>query len=270
MWRNAFQKWDGRGVFLLRLDYGYCVGDAGEPDLDPGSVDLERLPLARIEELLHGPPGRAGVRVLKGADRLSSLGRRRGGDGVWGALGHAAESDGVLLVARFPRVSQSLDRALRERGVWAGFAENAASGGLPPLYARFSPQEELFCLHLAYEWETGLARARATTVLADAGALMALRGIITPAHLALGLGATAGAARSYLNWMTDAGLARRAGTGFALRHPALGALFEEAIRPQGGRPMAPLPVPEALASTPAPLSEPAPPPGPRWDPSELD
>jgi len=209
---------------------------------------------------------------------MASLGRRRGGAEIWGALGHAAEFGGVLLVSRFPRVTEFLDRSLRDRGLWAGSAENTVSGEIPPLYSRFSREDERFSLHLAFEWETGQAQARATTVLSEAGALMAMRGTVSPAQLAAGLGGTAGAARSYLNWMTDAGLARRAASGFALRHPALGALFEEALRPQGGQPReVTIPAPAArlqggvaFATVPPPRSERQESSGPRWDPSELD
>jgi hypothetical protein len=280
---DSFQKWDGRGVFLLRLDWGYCVSDAGDPELDAGAVSLEHLPLHRVEELLRGPAWRAGCRVLKGADRLAALGRRRGVEEAWGALALAARADGILLVARFPRVAEVLGRSLQARGLLAGYAENDAAGELPPLYASLDPAGELFHLNLAYEWETGMARARATTVLAEAGALMARRGSTAPAELGRALGATAGAARSYLNWMTDAGLARRMAQGFALRHPALGALFQEAPRPVGGiapvesRPAVP-PVPRRPAEN--EQTVPNPPritdggrverPVPRWDPSELD
>ena len=137
-----------------------------------------------------------------------------------------APKEGIVLCARFPRTFPMVLEAVRQENLLAGWAEIETEGEVPPLYRRLNRGEASYYLHLRLEWETGVARARATSVLPEAGGLMAREGEIRPAALARGLGVTSGAARSYLVWMEEAGLCRRVPNGaYALRHAALRELF---------------------------------------------
>ncbi len=237
---ERFLAWDGRGVFILRLDYGYDV--PGHPALardaprEAGSAraagcDLALLPAGALrkscgfpEDAKRNPGGYPGARALFSAEAL--LTRRRSVSRGAGSLVPVPPGAGLLLVARFPRLLPRLVAAFERTGELAGTDENLPDGRVPPLYARMAPSDPRYPLHLRLEWESGLARARGGVVLTEAACLMAWRGELAPAELATALGVTAGAARSYLNWMADAGLARRpAPSRYALRHPALAALF---------------------------------------------
>lgn len=271
---ERFQRWDGRGVFLLRLDYGYAPADLAPTWPESPAADLARQGWLEGARDLSATDGSA-PSVLAGADRLLDLARRRTGAILWREVARIGLERGLLLWVRFPRAAAGLASALESRGLLAGSDSWEPSGQLPPLYQRLGAQEELLRLHRAHEWETGLAHARATTVLVEAAARMAQVGELAPSTLSAELGTSTGAARSYLRWMAEAGLARRTPSGYALRHPGLGRLF---LRPEEEppSPLAPPPgrVEPQEARRAAEEGEPPPrdpmPQVRRWVPDEMD
>lgn len=267
----SLQTWDGSGVFLLQLDYGYDPLEIVGVRRAGGTLDLALAALGDLDAKL-GPE----IRMITGADRFLALGRRRGGHGWLESLSSRSQ-DGILLVARFPRAAQKLASILRARGLFSGSASIEPSGEIPPLYQKVGLESEIGRLHLELEWETGLAHARGATVLCEAAGLMAVAGEGTPAQLAARLGATTGAARSYFGWMAEAGLARKTEGGYALRHPGLALLFlgakaetpTEALRSAAEVRLEPAAKPSSVRTVlaPPPAQLPA---TKRWDPSEMD
>lgn len=272
---TLLQRWDGQGVFLLQLDYGYDTVEITGNRRSRETLSLDFGPVGDLGQRLSPE-----VRVLTGADRLLGLARRRGGEN-WAELIAKPDRQGLLLVYRFPRSAPKLTQPLRTHGLFAGSATGDATGELPPLYRRVGVESELGRLHLAFEWETGLAAARGASVLNEAAGLMAAAGELSPVRLSSHLGTSSGAARSYLSWMVEAGLARRTAHGYALRHGGLAHLFGGGKEPLDIPSPAPVPAPPPSVPDAEPLSQSLPPfststnpppkPAPRrWDPSEMD
>ncbi len=234
MGMESFAEWDGRSWFVMRLDYGWDVpahpllGNHRLFPKGPGALDLELALGAWItNEINEEEPLQNGhAPVVWGAEALLDLSHRSRSN-EFSRLSRAIGSkEGTVLCARFPRTFSMVLEAVRRERLLAGWAEMETSGETPPLYKRLNHDEPSYYLHLRLEWETGVARARATSVLPEAGGLMARDGEIRPATLAKHLGVTSGAARSYLVWMEGAGLARRVPNGaYALRHHGLRELF---------------------------------------------
>lgn len=233
---ESFTQWDGRGWFLLRLDYGWDV--PGHPLLTEGGKFPER-PGAVDLGLGFGAPGdavrpnRNRLQVIWGAEAL--VARCRAISRESALTKNFAAKNGVVLCARFPRSFTLVLAAARRETPLSGWAEMQPLGEIPSIYRRLERDELARYAHLRLEWETGVAHARAASVLPEAAGLMAREGEIRPAALARRLGVTSGAARSYLVWMEEAGLCRRmAGGAYALRHPALSRLFlsEEGEKPR--------------------------------------
>jgi len=233
---ESFTQWDGRGWFLLRLDYGWDVPrhpllkEGGKFPERPGAVDLG-LGLGVPRTAVSDNGGR--LQVVWGAEAL--VARRRAISRESALTKNFPSPSGVVLCARFPRSFTMVLAAARRETPLSGWAEMEPLGEIPSIYRRLESDELARYAHLRLEWETGVAHARASSVLPEAAGLMAREGEIRPAALARRLGITSGAARSYLVWMEEAGLCRRtAGGAYALRHPALSRLFlcEEEERPR--------------------------------------
>ena len=229
---EGFAKWDGGKWFVLRLDYGWDVpehellDDFQRRPEAPGALDLG-FALSSCPNLTGAQPARLPrISVLWGGEALLDFQRRSAPTKNAPPARGSLPGDGVVICARFPRTFSRVIETVRKRGRLAGWAEMEPSGGVPPIYTRLWGNEAATLAHLRLEWETGVARARATSVIAVAGAIMAGEGEARASSLAGRLGVTSGAARSYLLWMEEAGLCRRvAGGAYVLRHPALSKLF---------------------------------------------
>ncbi len=242
---EGFTRWDGKKWFVLRLDYGWDVPEhellsevQRRPEA-PGAFDLGLGLPSSLDAAGAGAQNRPRIAVLWGGEALLDLKRRNSPAKKEQQAKDRLPGDGVVVCARFPRTFPKVIETARKWGRLAGWAEMEPAGGIPPLYARLVGDDAAIRAHLRLEWETGVAKARATSVLAVAGAMMASEGEARASGLALRLGVTSGAARSYLVWMEEAGLCRRAAGGaYLLRHPALGGLFAAASE---RRPREPLP-----------------------------
>jgi hypothetical protein len=234
-----------RGAHLFRIDYGY-------PD-----IALSRDPSARVEDLSKHPlwvlppegrsslfarPASPAVVILKNADRLLAWGRLRGKGRPLDEVCAAAASHPVLLQCRFPRHATALRRALEESGAPVTLEETPRDGSLPPIYRSLSREDPRMALHLDLEWHSAMACARGDASLEQVALFLARSGPSRVADVALGLGITSGAARSYLQWMEDVALVRREGHRFDLAHPFLRLRFTSA------------PASPPRPSSPAPLS----------------
>lgn len=240
---------------LARLDYGH------PPLKVPG---WRRLDLAWTGAPPLDQDGRPGL-LLAGAERLLGWARTREGAALWEALRRQALGAGLALQCRFPRHAWELAGRLSALGVPLDRRETPADGSIPPLYADLRGRPDLLRLHLEHEWLTAMAAARGGIALLRVADRLAA-GPRPAVALARDLSVTTGAVRSYLRWMEDAALVRRAGRTFALRHPLLATLFS---------PAAPGPAPRLRAAAPPPAAPPAPAPPPAapsrpWDPIELD
>jgi hypothetical protein len=242
---------------LARIDYGHAVAaPAGwsQEDIRWGGD----APLA----MALG----AGTWIL-GAENLLGWARTRGGGAVWDRLEAQAARGRLGLQCRFPRHARELTRLLEARRIRVEMRETPADGAVPPLYTRLGGRPDLRRLHLEHEWLTGMAAARGGIALLRIASRLA-EGPLPSGELARTLGLTSGAVRSYLAWMEDAALVRRAAGAFALRHPLLAALFSPMAFPEPEL-AATLPAPPRPAASPAGAQEP---PGRSrpWDPVELD
>lgn len=177
--------------------------------------------------------------MLRNADRLLAWGRLRGkGDGIGEVSGVAAFRP-VVLLCRFPRHAEALRRAIEGTGIPVVLQETPRDGSTPPLYRGCDPGDPKIRLHLELEWVSALAHARGNAALEQVGLLLA-SGPLRGCAVALSLGITQGAARSYLQWMEDVALVRREGRLFDFAHPLLALRFKGVPAP-GNRPRPPPP-----------------------------
>ena len=220
----------GPGACLLaRLDYGY----QGLLEVPGKSVDVRyRLPVA--DEF----KGSGGL-VVRSGDLLLSWEKVNSNDDIWKVLASAAAERSLVVECRFPRFCVQLREKLKGAGAKVIFWENDADGSVPPLYQKLNNSQMLVALHLAMEWETGLAAARGGVGLTRFAVKMAREGTLNVKDLAESTGLSPGAVRSYLGWMEGAALVRKVGHSFALRHPLLAKLFCEtggyAVEGKSGR-----------------------------------
>jgi hypothetical protein len=234
-----------KGCLVIRTDYGYPA----PPMTDCRDVDLAWEPLAQAFE--EDRPGKT-LRLFS-SEMLLAWAKTRGGADLTGKLRTLAAGAGLVLVCRFPRVARELLPLMGRRGREPHLWETPTDGRIPPLYERWESQPQLLRLHLEHEWLTGTAAARGGVALLRVAWCLAEASPLSPTSVAGSLGITTGAARSYLTWMEDAALARRAPGGFSLRHPLLNGLFR-GIEP-----------PRTTVQT-----EGRPGTSPGWDPIEID
>lgn len=207
----------GRGIHILRVDYGYPGPTDGRPHASGTSVDASRFsPLCRLRS---APAG--GTLLVSGCDRLLAWSRQRGGAGLLDLLAGLASTRPVLLQCRFPRHASDLLEAFRNMGGEPTFRQTPRDGSVPPLYAALASQEALRRLHLELEWVSALAAARGDVALERAGEILARSGPSRGSALAREMGVTQGAASSYLRWMQDVALVRKEGRLYDLAHPLL-------------------------------------------------
>jgi hypothetical protein len=209
---------DATGCLVARIDYGF------DGPLKAGwrTLDLQREPLPELRTPAEGP----GL-VIQGSDLLLGWARTRGGRELWLRLCEAASRSGLVLECRFPRNARALARQMGALGSGLRFWETRPGGQIPPLYQRLRDQPQLASLHLRHEWWTGMGAARGGIALLRVALELSAVGPCAAPALAMQLGITAGATRSYLRWMEDAALLRREGQRFDLRHPLLGSLFDQ-------------------------------------------
>jgi len=226
---EAFEGWSGKGIFLLRLDYGYSAPSRASLGIDCASATASEI------------AGRISRVGLSGFVRLSNphyafSPRRRGADGE--ALPALLSERGALLETRFPKVFRNIAIFLGKKKIPFLSHDASHDGSLPPLYRQLRPDGELFRIHLRYEWETGLCMSRGSSVVVEAGRMISeTEGPLTAGALAAGMGITPGAAASYLKWMEEAALVRKTGGGYMLRHFGLYSHF--GVRPAGTRSVPP-------------------------------
>lgn len=219
---RVLDKWDRKSVFLLRIDYGYQV-----PLQADRTIDCSSVPPADV--LASAPTLSRPVifRIVSPQFAFSSRRRMRGG-GAGSAL--SLRDSAVIIETRFPKTFRSVREHLEKEKVRYSSYDAKHDGSLPPLYRQLRPGSDMFDLHLAREWETGLCMARGMSVIVEAGSLISRSTEpVAAGTLAREMGITTGAAASYLRWMEDAALVRRVGKGYMLRHEGLYMLFR--VRP---------------------------------------
>lgn len=210
-------EWGGRGIFLLRIDYGY------DPPCRVGvEADCSSLTRGEVANMASFSGTRGILRLTSPQYAFSP--RRRGEGG--GEMLTRLVKNGTLVETRFLKTFRSVAAFLQREKTPFLSHDAKHDGSLPPLYRRIRHSGELFGLHLLYEWETGLGMARGASVIVEAGSLMSKsEGPLSAGSLAKKMGITLGAAASYLKWMEDATLVRRSGGGYMLRHEGLYSLF---------------------------------------------
>lgn len=210
-------EWGGKGIFLLRIDYGY------DPPCRVGvEADCSSLTRGDIAALAQssGPRG-----ILRLTSPQYALSPRRRGEGAGEMLSRLAKC-GTLVETRFLKTFRSIGLFLEKEKTQFLSHDARHDGALPPLYSRLRQSGEMFGLHLLYEWETGLGMARGASVIVEAGNIISKSaGPLTAGVLAAKMGITVGAAASYLKWMEDAALVRKIDGGYMLRHEGLYSLF---------------------------------------------
>ncbi len=215
---RALDKWDRKSVFLLRIDYGYQV-----PLQADRTIDCSSVPPADVLASAPALPRPVIFHVVSPQFAFSSR-RRTKGRGADASV--SLRDSAVLIETRFLKTFRSVKEYLEKEKVRYSSYDAEHDGCLPPLYRHLRPGSDLFDLHLAREWETGLCMARGTSVVVEAGSLISRSAApVSAGTLAREMGITTGAAASYLRWMEDAALVRRAGKGYLLRHEGLYLLF---------------------------------------------
>lgn len=199
-----------------RMDYGYSFH----------RVRRWKVVDAALANPIEEITGSAGGLVVRSAGALLGWSKIRKGEKLWRALAVRAGGPGILLECRFPRFAKLLMERMEEEGCTTGFWETPTDGRIPLLYHQLAPTSPLCRLHLRFEWTTGLSTARGGIGLVRIARLLA-KGKRSSGQLSGELGITAGAVRSYLQWMEDAALVRWDGSDGALRHPLLETLFND-------------------------------------------